>query len=120
MVGPVIRMGALMNLATSMQHPPPAPATGQLGRVFWGLGVVPSNLLWALALWALGTQRIALMLGVFAVLLLYTGWIIPTVWRAAPSAANPDLGLAARGLTVAWGLNTALLVFFLTLQQVAQ
>jgi hypothetical protein len=49
-------------------------------------------------------------------LLLYTGWIIPTVWRAAPSAHNPNYGLAARGLTVAWGLNTVLVVFFLLLQ----
>ncbi len=53
-------------------------------------------------------------------LLLYTGWIIPAVWRAAPTAHNPNLGVAARGLTVAWGLNTVLVIFFLTLQLVAQ
>ena len=56
----------------------------------------------------------------FVVLLLYTGWIIPAVWRAAPSARNPNYGVAARGLTVVWGLNTVLVVFFLTLQLVAQ
>jgi len=28
--------------------------------------------------------------------------------------------VAARGLTVAWGLNTLLVIFFLTLQLVAQ
>ena len=36
--------------------------------------------------------------------------------RAAPSAHNPTYGLAARGLTVAWGLYTVLVIFFLLLQ----
>lgn len=110
-----------MNSTTSL-HPSPRPpgARSPLWRVFWLQGVIPSNILWAIALWALAAQRIPLMLGLFAVLLLFTGWIIPAVWRAAPQATNPNLGVAARGLTVAWGLNTALLVFFLTLQQIGQ
>ncbi|MGE8289374.1 MAG: hypothetical protein ACN6RG_15560 [Stenotrophomonas sp.] len=103
-------------LPASGGHPSPSP----LGRVFWLLGVIPSNLLWAVALWALAQGMTPLMLGIFGVLLVYTGWIIPTVWRAAPSAHNPNYGVAARGLTVAWGLNTVLVIFFLTLQQVAQ
>lgn len=92
----------------------------RLWRVFWLQGVIPSNLLWAAALWALSRQQLVLVLGLFAVLLLYTGWIIPAVWRAAPGARTPGLGVAARGLTVAWGLNTVLVVFFLTLQLVNQ
>lgn len=103
-------------MATSMpSHSAPAPHS-RLWQVFWLLGVIPSNVLWALALWALSNGRTHLLLGLFAVLLVYTGWIIPAVWRAAPGARNPNLGVAARGLTVAWGLNTVLVIFFLTLQ----
>lgn len=107
-----------MNATASLHPAPDAPARSRLWRVFWLQGVIPSNLLWAVALWALANQRTPLLLGVFAVLLLYTGWIIPAVWRAAPR--TPNLGVAARGLTVAWGLNTVLVIFFLTLQRVAQ
>lgn len=109
-----------MTVASSMpasgsKHPP-----SKLWRVFWLQGVIPSNILWAVAIWALSQGRTTLLLAMFALLLLYTGWIIPAVWRAAPTAHNPNLGVAARGLTVAWGLNTVLVVFFLTLQMVAQ
>ncbi|MCU1054362.1 hypothetical protein [Stenotrophomonas maltophilia] len=107
--------------ATASLHPTPdTQGCSRLWSVFWLQGVIPSNILWAVALWALANQRTTLLLGVFAVLLLYTGWIIPAVWRAAPTAHNPNLGVAARGLTVAWGLNTVLVIFFLTLQLVAQ
>lgn len=82
--------------------------------------MIPSNLLWALAMWGLAQQRRTLVLAMFAVLLLYTGWIIPAVWRAVPTAHNPNWGVAARGLTVAWGLNTALVIFFLALQLVSR
>lgn len=92
----------------------------RLWRVFWLQGVIPSNLLWAAALWALAQGRTPLLLAMFAALLLFTGWIISAVWRAAPSAQNPNYGIAARGLTVAWGLNTVLVVFFLMLQLLAQ
>ncbi len=109
-----------MTVATSVPASGDSQPSSHLGRVFWLLGVIPSNLLWAVALWALTQGRTPLLLGMFAVLLVYTGWIIPTVWRAAPSAHNPNYGLAARGLTVAWGLNTVLVIFFLTLQLVAQ
>lgn len=105
--------------STSSMDAKPGDHT-RLWRVFWLLGVIPSNVLWAVALWALARQQIPLVLGLFVVLLLYTGWIIPAVWRAAPTARTPGLGVAARGLTVAWGLNTVLVVFFLTLQLVNQ
>ena len=105
-----------MTAVSSMSAPGDKLPPSRLWRVFWLQGVIPSNLLWAAALWALMQGRTSLLLGLFAVLLLYTGWIIPTVWRAAPSAHNPNYGLAARGLTVAWGLNTVLVIFFLLLQ----
>jgi len=109
-----------MTAATSMSAPDGKSPLSHLWRVFWLQGVIPSNLLWAAALWALAQGMTELLLGLFVVLLLYTGWIIPAVWRAAPSARNPNYGVAARGLTVVWGLNTVLVVFFLTLQLVAQ
>ena len=107
--------------ASASLHPSPGThGHTRLWSVFWLQGVIPSNLLWAAALWALTNQRTTLLLALFAALLLYTGWIIPAVWRAAPTARTPNLGVAARGLTVAWGLNTLLVTFFLTLQLVAQ
>lgn len=109
-----------MTALTSMHDAPGPQGRSHLWRVFWLQGVIPSNVLWAVALWAFATQRTPLALALFAVLLLFTGWVIPAVWRAAPTARQPNLGMAARGLTVAWGLNTVLVVFFLTLQLVAQ
>ena len=105
-----------MTAVGSMSAPGDKLPPSRLWRVFWLQGVIPSNLLWAAALWALMQGKITLLLGLFAVLLLYTGWIIPAVWRAAPSAHNPGYGMAARGLTVAWGVNTVLVIFFLLLQ----
>jgi len=68
--------------ATASLHPTPdTQGRSRLWSVFWLQGVIPSNILWAVALWALVNQRTTLLLGVFAVLLLYTGWIIPAVWR---------------------------------------
>ncbi|MNO08649.1 hypothetical protein D3C81_2314090 [compost metagenome] len=51
-------------------------------------------------------------------MLLYTAWIVIAVWHAAPNARDPRYGVVARALTVAWALNTALVVFFLGLQLV--
>jgi len=107
--------------ASASLHPSPGThGHTRLWSVFWLQGVIPSNLLWAAALWALANQRTTLLLALFAALLLYTGWIIRAVWRAAPSARNADIGVAARGLTVGWGLNTVLLVFFLALELFAR
>jgi len=110
-----------MAAETSTALPGAAPGSrSHLWRVFWLQGVVPSNLLWAVTVWALSRQLTLLVLGLFACLLLYTGWIIPAIWRAAPTARTPGFGVAARGLTVCWGLNTILVVFFLSLQLVNQ
>ena len=109
-----------MTVSTSTHPLNPKHAPSRLSRVFWLYGVLPSNLLWAVALWSYLHGSRAITATLFALLLLFTAWIIPTVWRAAPTAGQPGLGMAARGLTVAWGLNTVLLVFFLTLQRVNQ
>ena len=109
----------MTTLASS--HPQGQPlSSSRLGRVFWLQGVLPSNVLWAVTLWAFMAGQLSLVGMLFAVLLVYTGWIIRAVWRAAPSARNADIGVAARGLTVGWGLNTVLLVFFLALELFAR
>ncbi|MCW4454852.1 hypothetical protein OK348_08580 [Flavobacterium sp. MXW15] len=88
-----------------------------LWKVFWLYGVIPSNLLWGVVLWMLSHGGYpGATLGLLAFLLLYTAWIVVAVWRAAPNAGDPRYGVVARTLTVAWALNTVLMVFFLGLQ----
>lgn len=86
-----------------------------LWKVFWLYGVLPSSLLWATALWLLARGPETAVLGLSAVLLGHTAWIAWAVWHAAPGARDPRYGVLARALTVAWAINTVLLVFFLGL-----
>lgn len=85
-----------------------------LGKVFWLYGVVPSNLLWLAVAWLLQVQRWpGVTLGLLVGLLFYTAWIVTAIWRAAPGAENPRYGALAQALTVAWAINTVLMVAFL-------
>lgn len=95
-------------------------STSPLWVVFWLYGVIPSNLLWAGALWSFNTGPRMLTVTLFCVLMAFTTWILPAVWRAAPNSDTPMYGVAARGLTVAWALNTVFLVFFLGVQLFSQ
>ncbi len=88
-----------------------------LWRVFWLYGVIPSNLAWAAVLWMMSAgAHLELVRGLLLALLLFTAWIVRAVWLAAPNVGDRRYGLVARALTVAWGINTVLLVFFLELQ----
>ncbi len=88
-----------------------------LWRVFWLYGVLPSNLLWAAVLGMMSAgQHTNLVRSLLVFLLVFTAWIVRAVWLAAPNAGDQRYGLISRGLTVAWGINTVLLVFFLELQ----
>ncbi|MGV8961410.1 MAG: hypothetical protein ACOH1V_13680 [Stenotrophomonas sp.] len=95
-------------------------SSSPLWVAFWLYGVIPSNLLWAAALWSDYAGPRMLTVALFCALLAFTAWIIPVVWRAAPNAATPIYGVAARGLTVAWGLNTLFVIFFLGIQLFSQ
>lgn len=87
-----------------------------LWRVFWLYGVIPSNLLWIGVLWLMTHGGApGATLGLLAFLLPYTAWIVWAVWQAAPHAKDPRYGVLARALTVAWAINTVLMVFFLGL-----
>jgi hypothetical protein len=89
---------------------------GSLWKVFWLYGVIPSNLLWIAVLWLMSRGGMpGATLGLLVFLLVYTAWIVTAVWRAAPHARDPRYGVLARALTVAWAINTVLLVFFLGL-----
>ncbi|HUW54221.1 MAG TPA: hypothetical protein VMV99_12475 [Rhodanobacter sp.] len=88
-----------------------------LWRVFWLYGVIPSNLLWAAALGMMfAGLHINLVRSLLVFLLVFTAWIVRAVWLAAPNVGDRRYGLVSRALTVAWGINTVLLVFFLELQ----
>lgn len=90
-----------------------------LREVFWFYGVIPSHILWAITLFVYfsGALLVTDML-MFAVVLLYTGWIIAEIWACADNVENPMYGDIARMLTAAWGLNSVLLAFFLLLQRI--
>jgi hypothetical protein len=90
------------------------PEDKPLWQVFWLYGVVLSHILWGgfmgLVYTGMGVTGVAVL---SVPLLIYTGWIIAAVWAAADNVENPSYGLMARGLTVAWGLNTIFVIGFL-------
>lgn len=86
-----------------------------LGRVFWVYGVGVSTglaLLFVMAREAGRTELQQLLLLVFPA---YTAGILVAVWRCSGNAAAP-WGQFARALTVAWALNTLLLIGFLQVE----
>ena len=66
---------------------------------------------------AVDTTTLALMLTGFV---LYTAWIMRTVWRNAFNVDNPLYGHIARALTVAWALNTVFVCGFLLLGHIGK
>lgn len=96
------------------------PERTPLARVFWVYGVIPSNLLWGVTLYliAVGADMAAVSL-MFLVLLMYTAWVVLAIWNTADNTQKPLYGVMARWLTVAWSLNTILMVGFLQLDLLA-
>ncbi len=83
--------------------------------VFWIYGVVFSQVFFGAILYfsrRVDTPSLALMLGAF---LLYTAWIMRTIWVDALNVRNDMWGYLARWLTVAWALNAVLVSAFLLL-----
>jgi hypothetical protein len=79
--------------------------------VFWGYGVAASTVLLALHASAMVNNELLLQQALIFASLGYTGWILVAIWRCAPNAP-PFWGGLARWLTVAWGLNSGLVLFF--------
>ncbi len=83
-----------------------------LAVVFWGYGVAPSIVLAILHATALDAGQLVLQQILILVSMLYTVWILVAICRSARNA-SPFWGTVAQWLTVTWGLNTALVLFFL-------
>lgn len=89
-----------------------------LGVVFWLYGVIPSQILWGMALFAyFNGASLATNLLMFGLILGYTAWIIMEIWLCADNVRNKLYGDMARLLTAAWAINSVLLVFFLVVQR---
>lgn len=88
-----------------------------LAQVFWLHGVLLSSLLVGLYggtiyfAWPLGEQFLLICLA------LYTSWILVSIWRSA-AGVDTIWSLLARMLTLAWAVNTALLLLFRELELV--
>lgn len=80
--------------------------------VFWGYGVVTSMALVILHATALVAGQLVFQQVLILLSAGYTVWILVAIWRCAPNA-GPFWGTLARWLTVAWGLNTVFVLFFL-------
>ncbi len=88
---------------------------GPLGRVFWLYGVVASSVLYGLLAVGLATANKALQQVMLPILAVYTLWIVVSVWRCAPNAERELHQLLARYLTVAWAINSVLVLVALEL-----
>ncbi len=87
----------------------------RLWLVFWIYGVLFSHVFFGAILYfyrQVDAMTLALMLGAF---LLYTAWIMRTIWVDALNVRNDMWGYLARWLTVAWALNAVLVSAFLFL-----
>ncbi|MCB2019162.1 MAG: hypothetical protein KDF54_16875 [Hydrogenophaga sp.] len=101
-----------------MNMPPlPVEPRGRvrLWVVFWIYGVVLSHVLFGAILYfyrQASTPALVMMFGGF---LLYTAWIMHTIWVDALNVKNENWGYLARWLTVAWAINAVLVSVFLFL-----
>ena len=86
---------------------------GYLWQVFWLYGVATSLILAAIFAIAVVQDIKWLQLVMIAVFACYTAWIVVSVWRCAPNVADQRLVPIARGLTIAWALNTIFVLAFL-------
>ena len=89
-----------------------------LGRVFWVYGVGVSTGLALFFVMARNAGRWELQQLLLLVFPAYTAAILIAVWRCSGNAAAP-WGQFARALTVAWALNTLLLIGFLQVELLA-
>ena len=98
---------------------PPLPVEPRgrtkLWVVFWLYGVLSSHLIFGAIVYRyreLSTPLVALILAGF---LVYTAWIMHTIWINALNVRNEMWGYLARWLTVAWALNAVMVSLFLLL-----
>ncbi len=87
--------------------------------VFWGYGVAVSSVFGILHATALDLGQLAFQQTLIVLSALYTIWILVAIWRCSANAV-PFWGNLARWLTVAWGLNSAFVLFFLQIGLLAR
>lgn len=85
-----------------------------LWQVFWGYGVLASSVLIGLYAMAVFHRQVVMQQALLILFAAYTVWILVSVWRCA-EGSNPYWRLVARCLTVAWAVNTIMVVIFLQL-----
>ena len=90
-----------------------------LGIVFWGYGVGASSVIAALYATVLISEELALQQVLNTLSLLYTIWILVAIWRSSSNTASFRVDLA-RWLTVAWALNSAMVLLFLQFDLLAR
>ena len=96
------------------------PGHTPLWLAFWVYGVLVSHALFGAILLLyrdVGTPPLTALLAGFV---LYTAWIMRTVWCNAFNVGNPLYGHMARALTVVWSLNAVLVSLFLLLGHVGK
>lgn len=86
-----------------------------LGTVFWVHGVAVSSALLLLHAVALARGLHAVEQVLIVVTALYTPWILVAIWRCSANAP-PILGTMAKWLTIAWALNSLLVLAALQLE----
>ncbi|MCP5327598.1 MAG: hypothetical protein H7A18_00680 [Sinobacteraceae bacterium] len=96
------------------------PGSTPLWIVFWIYGVVASHLMFGAILLLFRSISTPLLAAVLLAFVLYTAWIMRTVWRNAFNVGNQVYGHMARALTVAWALNAVLVSGFLLLGHVGR
>ncbi len=85
-----------------------------LGRVFWIYGVLVSAALSGLFLLTRAHGNAVGQQGLILLLACHTWWVLGAIWRSATRAEDDDyLHGCARAITLAWGINAALLLGFL-------
>ncbi|TAK47599.1 MAG: hypothetical protein EPO23_11270 [Xanthobacteraceae bacterium] len=87
----------------------------RLGKVFWGYGIAISILFAACFIGAVYSDRVMLQQFLLMAFAAYTVWILVAVWRCAGNTRELFWGFLARLLTVAWMVNTVLVLTFLQL-----
>lgn len=90
-----------------------------LWKVYWGYGVFTSALLALLMFEALREQQLWMQQGLLFALVLYTIWILISVWRCAQHAAV-RWRFFARLSTIVWAGNALMVLGFLELDLLAR
>lgn len=92
-----------------------APGSTPLWVAFWLYGVMISQVLFGSIMLAFNQVDSPLFGVMLLAFVIYTAWVLNSVWRNADNVGDPLYGQIARFLTVAWSINAVLVSGFLFL-----